>query len=300
MADDKVFRGLMTALVTPFDDDQSIDKKAWEKHLDYQLEGGVDGLVVCGTTGESPTFSDEEFEYLVKSAVKKAGGKCPVIAGSGTNATNKSIHRSKIARDAGADGLLIVAPYYNKPTQRGLVKHYTTIADAVDIPLIVYNVPGRTSVNILPHTVAELARHPNTVAVKEASGNISQVMDVIDAVPHDFTVLSGDDAMTQPLIPTGGHGVISVASNALPAPMRAWLDSLRAGDFPAAREQLRPLLPVFEATFAEPNPIPVKAACALMGLMELHYRLPLVPPTERTLNQLRQVLQPFGVLEEAA
>lgn len=296
MADDKVFRGLMTALVTPFDDNRTIDTQAWEKHLDYQLEGGVDGLVVCGTTGESPTFSDEEFEYLVKSAVKKADGNCPVIAGSGTNATNKSIHRSKIARDAGADGLLIVAPYYNKPTQRGLVEHYTTIADAVDIPLIVYNVPGRTSVNILPHTVAELARHPNIVAVKEASGNISQVMDVIDAVPLDFTVLSGDDAMTLPLIAAGGDGLVSVASNEVPELMSRYVGHCLDDDLVKARELHYRLLPLLKANFWESNPIPVKAALAMMGRMKNVLRPPLVPMSIEQEEKLREVLKKLGLL----
>ena len=296
MAEQHIFQGLSVACVTPFKEDFSIDKEAYVNHLNYMIDGGVDGLVICGTTGESPTFSDEEFEYLIGTAVDMAKDKCKVIAGSGTNATNKSIKRSKMAEKLGSDGLLIVAPYYNKPVQEGLIGHYTTIADTVDVPLIVYNVPGRTSVNILPETIAQLAEHPNIVAVKEASGNMQQVLKIIASVPDDFAVLSGDDAMTLPLIAAGGKGIVSVAGNEVPDKMKAFTEACLSDDIKKARSLHYELQPLMLANFWQSNPIPVKAAMSMMGRMENVLRLPLVPLDKKYEAGLRDILDELGVL----
>jgi 4-hydroxy-tetrahydrodipicolinate synthase len=296
MAEQHIFQGLSVALVTPFNEDFSIDREAYVRHLNYMIDGGVDGLVVCGTTGESPTFSDEEFEYLVGMAVEVSNGRSRVIAGSGSNATNKSIKRSKMAEKLGADGLLIVAPYYNKPVQEGLYGHYIAIADAVDVPLIVYNVPGRTAVNILPETIVRMAQHPNIVAVKEASGNMQQIEQVIASVPDDFTVLSGDDAMTLPLIAAGGKGIVSVAGNEVPSRMKAYTDACLSDDMKKARTLHYELQPLMLANFWQSNPIPVKAALSMMGHMENILRLPLVPLDKKFEPGLRDILDELGVL----
>jgi len=297
MAEDKHFRGLHTALVTPFNDQQEIDREAYKKHLRYQIEGGVNGLVISGTTGESPTLSDEEFTYLIETAVEEAGDDCVVIAGSGANDTRKSVKKSILAEEVGADGLLIVAPYYNKPVQRGIKKHYTEIADAVDIPLIVYNVPGRTSINIEPDTIAELAAHPNIVAVKEASGDIGQVMDIISKVPDDFSVLSGDDSMTLPLIAGGGDGLISVASNEAPELMKQYVWHCLNDEMVSAREFHYKLLPLMNANFWESNPIPVKAALAMMGRMKNILRAPMVPLDIEYEENLMNILEKLELVK---
>lgn len=290
------FQGLHTALVTPFDDNNEIDKEAWIKHLDYQISNGVDGLVVCGTTGESPNISDDEFSYLVSSAFEKADSSVKVIVGSGSNSTSASIRRSEMAAELGADALLLVSPYYNKPTQAGIIAHYTAIADATDLPCIIYNVPGRTSSNISPASLAELAKHPNIVAVKEACGDINQVADVIAAVPYDFTVLSGDDSMTLPVIAAGGMGVISVASNQAPALMKEYVDACVSGDFETGRKKHYRLLPLMKANFWESNPAPAKAALHMMGHMKNNLRLPLLPMTSRYEDMMRQLLTDLKLL----
>jgi 4-hydroxy-tetrahydrodipicolinate synthase len=289
---DLIFRGLYTAIVTPFqnDADRSIDKEAYRRHLEFQIKGEVDGLVVCGTTGESPTFSDEEFRYLIETAVEVSDGRVQIIAGSGSNSTSKSIKRSKIAAEAGADGLLIVTPYYNKPTQEGLIRHFTTIADATDVPVMVYNVPGRTATNIQPSTLAHMAEHPNIAAVKEASGDMNQILEVLASVPQDFAVLSGDDALTLPLISAGGDGVVSVASNLVPIHMSAYVDHCLEDRMEHARESHYQLLPLMKANFWESNPIPVKSALAMMGRMEDVFRLPLVPMSEAYREPFRAIL----------
>lgn len=283
-------KGLHTALVTPFNDDNTIDKEAWINHLDYQMKGGVDGLVVCGTTGESPNITDDEFSYLISSAFEKANNSVKVIAGTGSNSTAQSVKKSELAAELGADALLLVNPYYNKPSQEGIKAHYTAIADATDLPCIIYNVPGRTSSNVLPSTLADLAKHPNIVAVKEACGDINQVMDVISAVPYDFTVLSGDDAMALPIIAAGGQGLISVASNQAPSLMKAFIDACNSGDFETAREKNYKLLPLMKANFWESNPAPAKASLAMMGKMKNNIRLPLLPMTKKYEQMLQQLL----------
>lgn len=284
------FKGLSVALVTPMEDNLEIDRPAYERHLEYQIDGGVDHLVVCGTTGESPNILDHEFEYLLSKAVELAKGKCGVIAGTGSNSTAKSIERSKTAERIGADGILLVGPYYNKPSEAGLLAHFFAIADAVNLPGIIYNVPGRTSLNILPDTIVKLSGHPNIVAVKEASGDISQIMEVIAKVPENFTVLAGDDAMTLPTIACGGYGVISVSSNEAPSEMKAYVDACLNGDFDKARRHHYKLLPLIRANFWQSNPLPVKAALSFMGRMKNTVRLPLVPMDEKYSIPLQKVL----------
>jgi len=288
--------GLHTAIVTPFTHSLAIDKEAYENHIRRQIEGGVDGLVVCGTTGESPSFSDKEFEYLIRTAVSISDGRCLIIAGSGTNATQKALHRSEIAAREGADALLIVAPYYNKPTQEGIAAHYTTIADSVEIPLMIYNVPGRTSINITPDTIARLAEHNNITSVKEASGDMNQIMDIIQKVPDDFAVLSGDDAMTLPLIAAGGHGTVSVAANEAPGLMKNYVDACLTSDMQKAQELHYKLLPLMKANFWQSNPIPVKAALSMMGYMENILRLPMVPLDKELEPKLKTVLKDLDLL----
>lgn len=290
------FKGLSVAMVTPFQEDGQIDKAAWEAHLAYMTEGGVDGVVVCGTTGESPTIDDEEYQYLLSTAVAHCKGKCFVIAGSGSNDTAKSIKRSKMAEKIGADGLLLVAPYYNKPSQEGLIAHYTALANATSLPGIIYNVPGRSGVNILPETTAKLASHPNLVAVKEASGDMQQILRVIELVPNDFTVLSGDDAMTLPIIAAGGHGIVSVAGNEVPHLMKAYCDACLSGALNKAREWHYKLQPLMLANFWQSNPSPVKAAMAMMGRMKNVLRLPMVPLESRFEAPLKAILQKLGAV----
>ncbi|MEX0684519.1 MAG: 4-hydroxy-tetrahydrodipicolinate synthase [Balneolales bacterium] len=291
------FTGLSVALVTPMDENLEIDTEAYEKHLKYQIDGGVDYLVVCGTTGESPNITDDEFSYLLSKAVELAGGRCGVIAGTGTNSTSKSIERSKVAEKLGAYGLLLVGPYYNKPSENGLLAHFRAIADSVSLPGIIYNVPGRTALNILPDTIVKLAGHPNIVAVKEASGNINQIMDVIARVPEDFTVLAGDDAMTLPTIACGGQGLISVAANEAPAMMKTYVDACLSGDFEKARLHHFNLLPLIRANFWESNPIPVKAALSYMGRMKNVLRLPMAPLDEKYVSELQDILQKLELIE---
>ncbi len=292
------FKGLHTALVTPFDHNDEIDKEAWEKHLDYQIKGGVDGLVICGTTGESPNISDEEFEYLVSSAFEKANNDVTIIAGSGSNSTKKSIERSERAAELGAKALLLVGPYYNKPTQEGLLAHYRAIADSTDLPCIVYNVPGRTSSNITPQTIAELAKHERIVAVKEACGDINQIMDLVASVPYGFSILSGDDGMTLPIIAAGGVGLISVASNQAPALMKKYVDACNNGDFETARELHYRLYPLMKANFWESNPAPAKASLEIMGMMKNYVRLPLLPMSKKYEEMLRQLLLDLDLIED--
>lgn len=288
---DLKLEGVYTAIVTPFTEDGSLDLHAFGKLLDWQLEGGVSGVVVCGTTGESPTVSESEFTALLQFARETLADRALLIAGTGTNCTEKTIARSKLARDNGAQALLIASPYYNKPTQNGLLAHFHAIADSVDLPIIVYNVPGRTAVNIMPDTLVVLARHPNIVAVKEASGDINQIMDVIHKVPQPFTVLAGDDPITLPVLGCGGRGTISVISNEAPAMMVRMVQAALNGDFEQARARHYELLPLMKANFWESNPTVVKAALAEMGLIKNVLRLPLVPMSSRLRTSLIEELQ---------
>jgi 4-hydroxy-tetrahydrodipicolinate synthase len=280
--DDLLFRGVAPALVTPFTADDEIDEDAFRGLIQRQIDGGVSGLVVLGTTGENPTITDEERRRLVDIAVETADGRVPVIIGTGTNNTDQSVAYSAAAAEAGADGVLVVGPYYNKPSQAGFRGHVEAIADATDTPIILYNVPGRTSFNIAPETVLQLGEEvPQVVGVKEASGDIDQISEILLHRPDDFAVYSGDDAMTLPLLALGADGVVSVISNALPERISTMVNDGLNGDLAAAREQHFDLLPAMEACFLETNPVPIKDVCATLGWMEPHVRLPLEPLDER-------------------
>ena len=288
--------GVLTALVTPFDANAKLDISALDRIVDFQIEHGVDALVPVGTTGESPTVSHEENIEIVERVIQRSEGRIPVIAGTGSNSTEEAIRMTKLAKTLGAYASLQVAPYYNKPTQEGLYRHFTTIADSVDLPMVIYNIAGRTSVNIETSTLMRIARHPNAIAVKEASGNLSQMMDVISSKPKDFTVLAGDDAIALPLTLLGGSGVISVASNIVPRYMRQMIGAARGGNLEEARTMHYELLPLFKGLFLETNPIPVKACLAQMGLIEAVWRLPLCPPSDATAKMLRDILKGQGLL----
>jgi 4-hydroxy-tetrahydrodipicolinate synthase len=291
-----MFTGCGTALVTPFRQDLSLDETTLRRLIRRQIDAGINFLVPCGTTGESPTLSRAEHLRVVEITVEEAEGKVPVLAGAGGYNTIEVIELAGEIEALGADGILSVTPYYNKPTQEGLYQHYRAIADAVGLPIVVYSVQGRTGVNVEPSTLARLAKIENIVAVKEASGNIGQMATVLHEVPADFIVLSGDDAITIPLAALGGRGVISVASNEIPAEMTAIAQACLRNDFPAARELQAKFLPLMNINFVESNPIPVKAAMALMGLLEPVWRLPMVPPSQANLAKIESVLSGVGLL----
>ena len=294
------FTGTGTALVTPFRHDGSLDERTLHGLIQRQIEAGIDFLVPCGTTGESPTLTHEEHLRVVEIAVKVAKGKVPVLAGAGGYNTMDVIARARELANIGADGILSVTPYYNKPTQEGLYQHFRTIAEAVTLPIILYSVQGRTGVNIEPATVKRLAGIENIVGIKEASGNISQMAAILNSVPDDFIVLSGDDAITLPLIGLGGRGVISVVSNEIPAEMTKLTRLALQGDFAGAREIHRRYHPLMEINFVESNPIPVKAAMAEMDLLEPVWRLPLVPPKAENRARIRAVLETLGLVPREA
>ena len=295
-------RGCATALVTPFTADGSVDEKRLRELIEYQIAGNVRVLVPCGTTGESVTMTEDENKLVIRTTVEVARDRAKVIAGTGSNSTAVTIQRSKAARGLGVDGVLTVAPYYNKPTQEGLYAHFRAIAEAVDgLPVVIYNVPGRTSSNIAAETTLRLARDvENIVAVKEASGNLSQIMEILRSRPEGFRVISGDDSLTLALIALGGEGLISVASNEAPALMSQLNDLALAGKWDDARKLHYRLLPLMEANFIESSPGPVKAAMALMGLLEENLRLPLVPVQEKTRTRLREVLDELDLLKETS
>lgn len=283
MATDLLFRGVAPALVTPFTDDDDVDEAAFRTLIERQIDKGVSGLVVLGTTGENPTVSSAERRRLVDIAVNTADGRVPVIVGTGTNNTEKSVAYSTAAVEAGADGLLVVGPYYNKPSQSGFIAHVEAIADAADAPIILYNVPSRTSFNIEADTVLHLADEvPSVVGVKEASGDLAQVGYILHHRPDDFAVYAGDDEITLPLLAMGGDGVVSVISNALPERMSSMVRAGLDGDFATARTRHFDLLPAMRACFLETNPVPIKDVCAALGLIDPHVRLPLVPMEERS------------------
>ena len=293
-------RGCATALVTPFTANGAVDEKCLRDLIEYQIAGGVRILVPCGTTGESVTMSDEENRLVISTTVELARGRAKVIAGTGSNSTAVTIARSQGARSLGVDGVLTVAPYYNKPTQEGLYAHFRAIAESVNgLPVVIYNVPGRTSSNISAETTLRLAHDvENIVGVKEASGNLSQIMEILRGRPEGFRVISGDDALTLPMIALGAEGLISVASNEAPEMMSRLNDLALAGNWDEARALHYQLLPLMEANFIESSPGPVKAAMALMGLLEENLRLPLVPVQEKTRARLREVLNDAGLLKE--
>ncbi|MFZ0062264.1 MAG: 4-hydroxy-tetrahydrodipicolinate synthase [Pyrinomonadaceae bacterium] len=295
-------RGCATALVTPFTREGAIDQAALQRLVEYQIAGGVQLLVPCGTTGESATMTEAEDQQVIKLVIETAKGRARVIAGTGSNATAAAIEYSQTARTLGADALLVVAPFYNKPTQDGLYAHFRAVAESVgDLPVVIYNVPGRTSSNITAQTTLRLARDvPNIAAVKEASGNLSQIMEILRERPAGFRVLSGDDSFTFPLLALGAEGLISVAANEAPALMSQMINLALAGNWPEARALHYRLLPLMEVNFIESSPGPVKAALAMMGLIEESYRLPLVPISDQSKTKLRPVLAELGLLKETS
>ena len=294
------FTGVGTALVTPFTTSGALDEHGVRRLARRQIDEGVHFLVPCGTTGESPTLSEDERTRIVEICVEEARGKVPVLAGAGGYDTKEVIHAARQMERAGANGLLSVTPYYNKPTPDGLVRHYTAIAESTSLPIVVYNVPGRTGCNIDPATLVKLAAIPNVIGVKEASGNIQQMCEICRAVPPDFIVVSGDDAITLPLMAVGGRGVISVASNEVPRQMSQMVEAAEGGDFAAARKAHAALLPLMLINFVESNPIPVKAAMAAMGLIEETYRLPMVPPRAESRTKILNVLSESGLLNNVS
>src|SRR5438105_12618601 len=292
-------RGCATALVTPFKSDGAIDKERLRALVDRQIKGGVRLLVPCGTTGESATMTEAEDAQVIGLTIEVAKGRARVIAGAGSNSTASAIEYSKRARDAGTDAVLQVAPWYNKPTQEGLYAHFRAIAEAVpDLPIMLYNVPGRTSSNIAAQTTLRLARDcENIVAIKEASGNLTQIMEILRERPANFSVLSGDDAVTLPLIALGAEGIVSVASNEIPDLMSQMTNFALDGKWSEARELDYRLFPLLEINFIESSPGPVKAAMAMMGLLEENFRLPLVPITEKSRAKIREVVRELGLIE---
>jgi 4-hydroxy-tetrahydrodipicolinate synthase len=290
-------RGCGTALVTPFARDGSVDVEALRRLVEFQLNEGIDFLVPCGTTGETPTLEHEEYLGVLRVVVQEVAGKVPIIAGVSGNSTHKVCWLAQEVQKLGVQGILSVAPYYNKPTQEGIFQHFRALAESTELPVVLYNVPGRTSSNIEPSTVARLAQVPNIAAIKEASGSITQQMEVLRLVPADFRVFSGDDAFTFPLMALGGAGIISVVSNEIPRQMTQLARLCREGKFEEARRLHFRLLPLIQANFLETNPIPVKAALALMGKIEEIYRLPMVPMNPENRAKLEKALAAEGLLQ---
>ena len=293
------FTGVGTALVTPFTRNGDLDEAAVRRLARRQIDAGVHFLIPCGTTGETPTLTEAERLRTVEIVVEEAAGKVPVLAGAGGYDTREVTHAAAEMARRGANGFLSVTPYYNKPTQEGLYQHYRAFAESTPLPIIVYNVPGRTGVNVEPSTLARLATIPNIVGVKEASGNVTQMCEICRALPADFLVLSGDDALTLPLMAVGGHGIISVASNEIPSEMVEMVQHAERNDFAAARAVHARILPLMSINFVESNPIPVKSAMAAMGLLEEIYRLPMVPPRPESKEKILGVLKALGLLKAA-
>lgn len=287
----KKFQGTATAIITPFKKDGSLDEAALRKFVEFQIKGGVDALVPLGTTGENPTVTKEEHERILEIVIEQARGRVKIFAGAGSNSTAEAIEKARVAKRVGADAALVVGPYYNKPTQEGYFRHFQAIAEAVDIPIIVYNVPGRTGGNIEAATVLRMAEEiPNVVMLKEACGNMMQIMEVAQHKPKNFSLLSGDDAYALPLIAVGGDGCISVVANEVPKEFSTLIRYCLSGKWEKARALHYKLLPLMNVNFIESNPIPVKTALAMMGLIEESFRLPLCPISEKNREKVRQVL----------
>jgi 4-hydroxy-tetrahydrodipicolinate synthase len=291
-----MFEGMHTALITPFRDGR-VDEPALRDLVERQIAAGVNGVVPCGSTGESATLSHLEHRRVVEMVIDTAAGRMPVIAGTGSNSTREAIELTLHAKQAGADGALMLSPYYNKPTQEGIYAHYAAVARETRFPIILYNIPGRTASNITAETVARLARLEYIVGIKEASGNLDQMAHVIAASPPDFAVLSGDDSLTLPLLAIGGKGVISTTANVAPTSMRQLVERFQSGDVAGARELHYQLLPLFDALFCETNPIPVKAASAALGWCGDEIRLPLTGLGDVHLERLKVVLKDLGILQ---
>jgi len=290
-----MFKGAIVAIVTPFKNGR-VDEEKLRELIEFQIENGTDGIVPCGTTGESPTLSHEEHDRVIEITVDAVKKRVPVIAGTGSNSTAEALRLTEHAREVGADGALMVCPYYNRPTQEGLYQHYKTVAEKVKIPIIVYNIPGRTGVNLLPETMARLAKVPGIVGTKEASGSLKQMHEVIQLCGPDFAVLSGDDFFTYPLLCLGGHGIISVISNIAPKDMAALVDAFAAGDLQKAKNLHYRMAPLVDSLFIETNPTPVKAALAMMGKIEYEVRLPLAKMSEANYEKLRKIMINYGLL----
>jgi 4-hydroxy-tetrahydrodipicolinate synthase len=290
-----MFGGAIVAIVTPFRNGK-VDEQALRKLIEEQIAAGTDGIAPCGTTGESTTLSHEEHDRVIEMTIDAVRKRIPVIAGTGSNSTAEALRLTRHAWEAGADGALLVCPYYNRPTQEGLYQHYRTIAEEVPIPIIIYNIPGRTGTNLLPETLARLAEIRNIVGVKEASGSLKQMSDVIRLCGSDFDVLSGDDIFTLPLLAIGGKGVISVISNVVPADMAEMVDVFAAGDLEGARALHYRMAPLIDVLFIETNPIPVKAALAMMGKIEYELRLPLCRMSEKNEGTLKKAMQDYGLI----
>lgn len=291
-----MFKGAIVAIVTPFKNGK-VDEEALRGLIEFQIENGTDAIVPCGTTGESPVLSHEEHDRVIEITVDAVKKRVPVIAGTGSNSTAEAIRLTKHAHEVGADGALVVCPYYNRPTQEGLYQHYKALAEAVPLPIIVYNIQSRTGVNMNTDTLARLAKIKNIVGVKEASGSLKQMAEVISACGDDFTVLSGDDFFTFPLMCLGGHGIISVVSNIAPGAVAQMVDAFMAGDMKKARDLHFKMTPLVDAMFIETNPAPVKAALALMGKIDDEIRLPLVKVTDATREKVRKAMVNFGLIK---
>lgn len=290
-----MFEGVLTALVTPFRDG-ALDERALQEAIEFQIAAGVDGVVPCGSTGEAATLSHAEHRRVVEVVVAAARGRVQVLAGTGSNSTSEAIELTLHAKEAGADGALLISPYYNKPTQDGIVAHYAEVARQTSLPLVVYNIPGRTASNLLPGTIARVAEIEQVVAVKESCGDINQIAHVIAAVPDGFSVLAGDDWATLPMLALGGQGVISTTSNVAPAEIVELVRAFRAGDLERARKIHHRLLPLFDVLFCETNPIPVKAALAMRGAIREELRLPLLRLSDACRGRLEAVLKELGLL----
>ncbi len=291
-----MFEGSFVALVTPFKDDESLDEAKLKELIEFQIDGGTHGIVPCGTTGESPSLSEEEHDRMIELTVETVNGRVPIIAGTGSNSTMRTLRATEHAKAAGADAALIVTPYYNKPNQQGLYAHYMKVADSVDIPIIIYNVPGRCGTDILSDTVARLAEHPNIVGLKEATGELKRASEVVSMCPDDFVVLSGDDINTLPILSVGGKGVISVVANVNPGDIAETCNAFKAGNIELARKLHYKTMQLAVDLFIETNPIPAKTALMLMGKLNGKLRLPLAPLTPANQETLRQTLKDAGLI----
>jgi len=292
-------RGCGTALVTPFRSDGSIDEPALSSLVEWQIRSGVHFLVPCGTTGETPTLSQNEWLRVIDITIEVASGRVPIVAGATSNSTQEAVQKAKtVAARPGVDAILTASPYYNKPTQEGQYQHFRAIAEAIDKPVVLYNVPGRTAANIEPATVARLAQIRNIIAVKEASASMTQIAEVLNIVPENFIVLSGDDAVTLPVISLGGQGIISVASNVIPEEISRMTQAALDGDWTAARNFHRKHLPLMQALFLESNPMPAKCVLSMMGRLDENYRLPMVRVKPETRSKLERIASDLGLLAE--
>ncbi len=289
------FRGSIVAMITPFTEDGKIDRDGVERLINFHIENGTDAILLAGTTGESATLTHDEHKELINMGVEIANGRIPIVAGTGSNSTAEALDLTRAAKEAGADAALLITPYYNKPTQKGMYLHFKKIAEEVDIPIILYNVPSRTGINLLPDTVAKLSEIPNIVAVKEASGNLGQMVQIVSKVKEGFKLMSGDDQLLLPILSIGGTGVISVVANIIPKDMAQMIKEWEAGNVGKAREMYYKMYPLAQAMFYETNPIPVKTAAGLLGLPTGPLRLPLAPMDDANLERMKKAMRDYGL-----